>query len=102
MTDDELLGRIPRDAKNEFKVTRGRYWNTDYVDIRLHTNGNHTKKGIRLNLDELLVLKQILEKIKLGDEEDGKIEQRTEINPNGQTDEERDTKQGSSLFANRG
>ena len=38
MADDELLGRIPRDAKNEFKVTRGRYWNTDYVDIRLHTN----------------------------------------------------------------
>ena len=90
MTDDELLGRIPRDAKNEFKVTRGRYWNTDYVDIRLHTNGNHTKKGIRLNLDELLVLKQILEKIKLGDEEDER------------NDEKRDTKQGSSLFTNRG
>ena len=90
MTDDELLGRIPRDAKNEFKVTRGRYWNTDYVDIRLHTNGNHTKKGIRLNLDELLVLKQILEKIQLGDEEDER------------NDEERDTKQGSSLFTNRG
>ena len=90
MTDDELLGRIPIDAKNEFKVTRGRYWNTDYVDIRLHTNGNHTKKGIRLNLDELLVLKQILEKIQLGDEEDER------------NDEERDTKQGSSLFTNRG
>tara|TARA_Y100000114_G_scaffold43796_1_gene39361 strand:+ start:16341 stop:16649 length:309 start_codon:yes stop_codon:yes gene_type:complete len=102
VADEELLGRIPRDAKNEFKVTRGRYWNTDYVDIRLHTNGNHTKKGIRLNLDELLVLKQILEKIQLGDEEDGKIEQGTEIKPDGQINEERDTKQGSSLFANRG
>ena len=33
MADDELLGRIPRDAKNEFKVTRGRYWNTDYVAV---------------------------------------------------------------------
>ena len=71
MADDELLGRIPRDAKNEFKVTRGRYWNIDYVDIRLHTDGNYTKKGIRLNFDELLVLKQILEKIQLGDEENG-------------------------------
>ena len=71
MTDDELLGRIPRDAKNEFKVTRGRYWNTDYVDIRLYENNKPTKKGARLNLDELMVLKQILEKVKIGDEEDG-------------------------------
>ena len=72
MTDnDELLGRIPRDAKMEWKIVKGRSWNIDYVDIRLYENNKPTKKGARLNLDELMVLKQILEKIKLGDEKDG-------------------------------
>ena len=41
------------------------------MDIRLYENNKPTKKGARLNLDELMVLKQILEKVKIGDEEDG-------------------------------
>ena len=69
--NDELLGRIPRDAKKEWKIVKGRSWNIDYVDIRLYENNKPTKKGARLNLDELMVLKQILEKVKIGDEENG-------------------------------
>ena len=41
---DELLGRIPRDAKKEWKVVKGKYWNTEYVDIRLYENNKPTKK----------------------------------------------------------
>tara|TARA_R110002167_G_scaffold65864_3_gene186370 strand:+ start:160 stop:390 length:231 start_codon:yes stop_codon:yes gene_type:complete len=66
--DDELLGRIPRDAKNEWKIVKGKSWNIDYIDIRLYENNKPTKKGARLNLEEIVTLKQILEKIKLGDE----------------------------------
>jgi hypothetical protein len=67
MTDKdewELLGRIPRDSKNEWKVTKGNYWNIDVVDIRLHNDDKPTKKGIRLNLEEIKVLQEILEKVK--------------------------------------
>ena len=63
-TEWELLGRIPRDAKNEWKVTKGVYWKLDVVDIRLYNNDKPTKKGIRLNLDEIKVLQEILEKVK--------------------------------------
>ncbi|QDP53550.1 MAG: hypothetical protein GOVbin556_14 [Prokaryotic dsDNA virus sp.] len=68
--DDELLGRIPRDAKKEWKVVRGKYWNTEYVDIRLYENNKPTKKGARLNLEEIVYLKQILTKINIFNEEE--------------------------------
>ena len=62
---DELFGRIPRDAKKDWKVVKGKYWNTEYVDIRLYENNKPTKKGARLNLEEIVYLKQILEKVRL-------------------------------------
>jgi hypothetical protein len=70
---DILLGRIPRDASKEWKIVKGKYWNTEYIDVRLYENNKPTKKGARLNLEEIIYLKQILEKVtteeKLGEEE---------------------------------
>ena len=61
--------RILRNAKEEWKVVKGRWAKNDYVDIRLYENNRPTRKGARLNLEELMVLKQILRKVNLGDEE---------------------------------
>ena len=68
----ELLGRIPRDSKNEWKVTKGNYWKIDVIDIRLHNNDKPTKKGIRLNLEEIKVLPTNFNVVKalLGDNSD--------------------------------
>tara|TARA_R110002020_G_scaffold372803_1_gene584228 strand:- start:1758 stop:1994 length:237 start_codon:yes stop_codon:yes gene_type:complete len=66
---DELFGRIPRDASKEWKVVKGKYWNTEYIDIRLYENNKPTKKGARLNLDEIVLLRQILEKIRVFENE---------------------------------
>ena len=63
-TEWELLGRIPRDSKNEWKVTKGVYWKLDVVDIRLYKDDVATYTGIRLNLEEIKVLQEILEKVK--------------------------------------
>ncbi len=68
MTDWKLIGRIPRDSKNEWMVKTGTYWNIDVVDIRLFSGDKPTKKGIRLNIQEIETLKKILEKVKINDE----------------------------------
>ena len=60
----ELLGRIPRDSKQEFKVVKGVYWNIESIDIRLYKDDKATPTGIRLNLEEIKVLQEILEKVK--------------------------------------
>ena len=63
--DDQLVGRIPRDATKEWKIVKGRSWNIDYIDIRLYENNKPTKKGARFNLEEIVTLKQILEKVQV-------------------------------------
>jgi hypothetical protein len=65
MTKDDwtTIGRIPRNSTDEWMIKTGRYWNIDVVDIRLHSNDNPTKKGVRLNFDEIKLLKQILDKV---------------------------------------
>jgi hypothetical protein len=63
----KLIGRIPRDSKNEWMVKIGRYWNIDVIDIRLFHNDKPTKKGVRLNLQEIDTLKKILKKVKIDD-----------------------------------
>tara|TARA_R100000742_G_C4263642_1_gene81508 strand:- start:626 stop:868 length:243 start_codon:yes stop_codon:yes gene_type:complete len=76
---DELLGRIPRDANKEWKVVKGKYWNTEYVDIRMYEKNKPTKKGARLNLDEIIILSQILQKVKLdGNEHKENIKEKEE------------------------
>ena len=71
MTEWKLIGRIPRDSKNEWLVKTGTYWNIDVVDIRLFAGDKPTKKGIRLNIQEIETLKKILEKVKGEEENDG-------------------------------
>ena len=61
--DFTIIGRIPRNKAYEWIIKRGVYWNIDVVDIRLHSNGNPTKKGVRLNVDEIQTLKAILTKV---------------------------------------
>ena len=61
--DFTIIGRIPRNKDDEWIIKRGVYWNIDVVDIRLHSNGNPTKKGVRLNVDEIQTLKAILTKV---------------------------------------
>ena len=71
MTEWKLIGRIPRDSKNEWMVKTGTYWNIDVVDIRLFAGDKPTKKGIRLNIQEIEILKKILEKVKGEEENEG-------------------------------
>ena len=60
----ELLGRIPRDSKHEWKVIMGKYGGFESVDIRIYEDDKPTYRGIRLNLQEIKVLQEILEKVK--------------------------------------
>ena len=60
----KTIGTIPRDTDNEIRISIGEFQKIDVVDIRLHNNDKPTKKGIRLNLEEIKVLQEILEKVK--------------------------------------
>ena len=55
-----ITGRIVRNSKDEVIVKTGKYWNTDVVDIRWHTEDKPTRKGIRLNREEAKLLLDIL------------------------------------------
>ena len=66
MKDEKIIARIPRDANNELVVRTATYWNIDIVDMRWHENGNPTRKGLRVNLDEANTLLKALKKI-IGD-----------------------------------
>jgi len=39
---------------------KGKYWNIEVLDIRWYRNNKPTNKGIRLNMEEAELLKQIL------------------------------------------
>ena len=53
MSEDKwnTIVRVPRNATSEILVRTGTYWNTEVVDIRLYSDGNPTRKGIRFNTD---------------------------------------------------
>ena len=65
--EEETVGRIPRDVDNEIKVKTGTYWNTEFIDIRwFYKKGTEmlpSKKGLRINFDELPHLVNLLEKV---------------------------------------
>jgi len=64
MSDDfEIIVRIPRNATSELLVKTGTYWKTDVVDVRWYSDGKPTKKGIRINMEELSMLVKALIKI---------------------------------------
>lgn len=65
MSEDrwETIVRVPRNATQEILVRTGTYWNTEVIDIRLYSDGNPTRKGIRFNKDELVNITKALMKI---------------------------------------
>ncbi len=68
MADDfDVRGRIPRTATEEIKVKTGKYWNIPIVDIRWHKDDKPTRKGIRINMNELNHLVNILGRIRDGE-----------------------------------
>ncbi len=60
MTELDIVGRVPRNEKDEVVVRSGTYWNIEVVDIRWSKNDKPTHKGVRLNREEAKLLLQIL------------------------------------------
>jgi hypothetical protein len=60
----ETVLRIPRNATMEMIVKTGQYYKIDVVDVRWYSDGKPTRKGIRMNMDELDVLLKGLIKIR--------------------------------------
>ena len=72
MNNDEefkTIIRIPRNATSELLLKVGVYWKIPVADIRWYSDGKPTKKGIRVNMDELQTLTSALNKM-LGDVSD--------------------------------
>ena len=63
MKDEKIILRIPRDATNELIVRTGNFYNIDIVDIRWHVNSTPTRKGVRMNIDEMKDVHKALDKI---------------------------------------
>ena len=61
--DWKIIARIQRDSNNEVIVKSGKYWKLDVVDLRWFNNGKPTKKGLRVNMEEAVVLSKALNKI---------------------------------------
>jgi len=59
----ETVLRIPRNATMEMIVKKGQYYKIDVVDVRWYNNGKPSRKGIRMNMDELNILLKGLSKI---------------------------------------
>tara|TARA_B100001939_G_scaffold224139_1_gene192919 strand:- start:340 stop:555 length:216 start_codon:yes stop_codon:yes gene_type:complete len=69
MENERILVRIPRNANEELIVKIGNYWKIDVVDIRWNSNGNPTKKGVRVNMEEAKILYDSLDTIFGGNHE---------------------------------
>ena len=61
--DWKIIARIQRDSNNEVSVKSGKYWKLDVVDLRWFNNGKPTKKGLRVNMEEAVLLSKALNKI---------------------------------------
>lgn len=59
----ETIVRIPRNATSELLVRTGVFWNIEVIDIRWYANGKPTRKGVRINTNELPNLMKALIKI---------------------------------------
>ena len=71
LKESEIKGRIARSALDEVIIEKGKYWGINVVDIRWYKDGKATSKGIRVNMQELVHMSNILDKI-LGREKYGK------------------------------
>ena len=78
LKDSEIKGRIARSAIDEVIIEKGKYWNIDVVDIRWYKDGKATSKGIRVNMKELVHMKNILERILDGEHTRNRENDKTE------------------------
>tara|TARA_R110000744_G_scaffold375_3_gene1398 strand:+ start:4146 stop:4385 length:240 start_codon:yes stop_codon:yes gene_type:complete len=64
LKDGIVVGRIPRNAKEEVRVQVGTYWGRRVLDIRWFKEGEPTKKGIRLAVDgEAVRLQELMKEV---------------------------------------
>tara|TARA_A100001201_G_scaffold112786_1_gene96613 strand:- start:1576 stop:1812 length:237 start_codon:yes stop_codon:yes gene_type:complete len=63
LKDEKIIVRVPRNGNEELTVRTGNYWNVDIVDIRWYANGTPTKKGVRMNMEEMKDVAKALNKI---------------------------------------
>ena len=75
LKDDKIIVRVPRSGSDELIVRTGNYWNVDIVDIRWHSNGTPTKKGVRMNMKEMEDVYKALDKLMRNKNDDDKIQQ---------------------------
>jgi hypothetical protein len=63
----ELKASIPRGSNMELRIYMGEYYGKEVLDIRWYkeTNGEMapTRKGVRVNAEEAVELKQVLDRI---------------------------------------
>jgi len=62
LTEDGFtqIGVIPRNEKDVLKVRKGTYWNIEVIDIRWFTNDKISRKGVRVNREEVRLLLNLL------------------------------------------
>jgi len=60
LKNERIIVRIPRSASTELLVITGNYWNVDVLDIRWHTDGRPTRKGVRMNMQEAVTVRQAI------------------------------------------
>lgn len=63
MSELVFVGEIPRNSEDSIRVYQGNYWKIDVIDLRWYKNDKPTKKGIRMNKEEALLLYQMLGEI---------------------------------------
>lgn len=73
MKDERIIARIPRNAADELVIRTANFWNIDIIDMRWYKNGEPTRKGLRVNMQEGKTLLKAIRKA-IGDENDNKQE----------------------------
>ena len=61
--DWKTIARIARNATLECQIRTGTYWKIPVIDMRWYSDGKPTRKGLRINRDELPILIKALQKI---------------------------------------
>ena len=62
LNNEKIIARIPRNANDELVIRTANTWNIDIVDMRWYNNGNPTRKGLRVNVEECKTLVKALRK----------------------------------------
>tara|TARA_R100000353_G_scaffold136068_1_gene96608 strand:- start:10086 stop:10352 length:267 start_codon:yes stop_codon:yes gene_type:complete len=76
--DERTIARIPRNASDELVIRTANFWNIDIIDMRWYKNGEPTRKGLRVNMEEGKTLLKAIRKA-IGDNDDNK-QQEVEYN----------------------